>query len=481
MSVPPTRPISMNSLDLAFTPALEQARLIRQGEVSPLALTSLYLDRIERLNPHLGAYFTVMAEAAIADAQTKTEFLATHPHTLPPFFGVPISLKDLNPLAGVPCSYGLGVARDRVAQQDDGVIAPLRQAGFIFLGKTATAQLGTLPYTEPPGFPPARNPWNRDYTPGGSTGGGAAALAAGLCAIAQGSDGGGSLRGPAAACGLVGLKPSRGRVSMAPVGERLQGLASNGPLGRTVADAAALLDVMAGYVVGDPYWLPDPDPSFLALSQQPPPPLRVGLLTQLDPLGAADPICAEATITIARHLESLGHTVEPVTSPDFGPLIDPFTVVWQGVLAEANVPWFVLEKMNRWLLWQSWRVNTGAYLRAVAKLEQVSRQLVAYFAPYDLLVLPTYLHPTIAIGAWRHLPGRKTLDRIIHWIGPCPPFNATGHPALSIPAGFDPQGLPLGVQLVSRPGADGQLLAVAAQLEAIAPWHHHRPPLESLT
>jgi amidase len=287
----------MNVVDLAFTPALDQAHLVRAGEVSPLELTELYLDRIEQFNPLLGCYFHVMAEQAIADAKAKTEYLTQHPDTLPPFFGVPISIKDLNPVAGVPCSYGIRAARNRIATADDGIIPSLREAGFILLGKTATSQLGTLPYTEPPGFAPARNPWNPDFTPGGSSGGGAAALAAGLCAIAQGSDGGGSLRGPAFCCGLVGMKPSRGRISFAPVGERLNGLATNGPLGRTVADTAALLDVMAGYTVGDPYWLPNPDTSFYDLSQRSPTGLKVALITELPPIGAAHPICKQAVST----------------------------------------------------------------------------------------------------------------------------------------------------------------------------------------
>ncbi|MBD0336792.1 MAG: amidase, partial [Cyanobacteria bacterium Co-bin13] len=206
----------MNPVDLAFTPALEQARLIREKVISPLEITELYLERIERLNPALGAYVTVMAEEALEEAQRQTERLGRG--SLPPFFGVPIAVKDLNTVAGVPCAYGIKAACDRIAEQDDYIVTKLRQAGFIILGKTATSQMGSLPYTEPPGFPPARNPWNLDYTPGGSSGGSAAALAAGLCAIAQGSDGGGSIRGPAFCCGLVGMKAARGRISFSPVG-----------------------------------------------------------------------------------------------------------------------------------------------------------------------------------------------------------------------------------------------------------------------
>lgn len=465
----------MNSVDLAFLPALEQARLIRNKDISPLELAEIYLERIERLNPSLGAYVTVMAEQALADARTKTEHLVSNPEDLPPLFGVTVSVKDLNPVGGVPCAYGLKAACNLIAPKDDYIVSKLRQAGLIILGKTATSQLGSLPYTEPPGFPPARNPWNLDYTPGGSSGGGAAALAAGLCAISQGSDGGGSLRGPAFCCGLVGMKASRGRISFSPVGERLNGLAVNGPLGRTVADTAALLDALSGYEVGDPYWLPDPEPSFLAGLDTPPKPLRIGYATRLDPIGEVDPICRQAIYETVQQVEDLGHSVEEVVFPNLEDLIEPFVVLWQCVLTEVGVPWVVMEKMNRWLYWRAWRINSGAYLRSVAKLQQVARQIVRFCQPYDVLILPVYMHPTIKVGQWKGLRSPKVLDNVINWVAPCPPFNASGQPALAIPRGFAPSGVPIGVQLVGRPADEATLLALAAQLEQVSPWHHQRP------
>ncbi|MEM0979623.1 MAG: amidase [Cyanobacteria bacterium P01_H01_bin.58] len=467
----------MNPVDLAFTPALEQAHWIRTKKISPLELTELYLNRIEQLNPRLGSYFTVMAEQAIADAKQKTEQLITHPEDLPTFFGVPISIKDLNPIAGVPCSYGLAAARNRIAKDSDSLVIRICQAGFTVLGKTATSQLGSFPYTEPPGFPPARNPWNPEHTPGGSSGGAASALAAGLCAIAQGSDGGGSIRGPAFCCGLVGMKPSRGRISFAPVGERLEGMATNGPLGRTVADTAGLLDVMSGYVLGDPYWLPPPATSFLASTKTDPTPLKIGFLTELSPIGEAEPECQQAVLDTAKHLEALGHTVVEAPSPDLTDLIEPFTTAWQCIVAESNVPFFVMEKMNRWLLWRAWQIGSGAYLRAVSKLELVARRIVTHLNPYDIVLLPVYMSPAIRVGEWKSLRCAKTLENIIQWISPCPPFNASGQPAIAIPTGFTETGLPLGIQLVGRPAADETVLALAAQLERAHPWHHHRPPL----
>lgn len=464
----------MNPNDLAFAPALEQAELIRRGEISPVELVELYLDRIGRFDPQLGCYFTVTAESAIARARTCAEALAGQTADLPPFWGVPISIKDLNPVAGVPCSYGSRVLKDRVASHDDGVVARIRQAGFIILGKTATPEMGSLPYTEPEGFPPARNPWNPEYTPGGSSGGAAAAVAAGLCAIAQGSDGGGSIRGPAFCCGVVGLKPGRGRVSNAPVGDHQNGISTNGPIARTVADAAALLDVMSGYITGDPYWLPDPADSFLSAAGRPPGRLRIAVATEIPPVGSASEACTEAVTQTARQLEDLGHTVEPARL-DFGDLIEPFVEVWKAGAGVAEIPREYLDPMNRWMAGESG--SAAQYLRAVSKMQVVSRQIVGFFDRFDILLLPTYLHPAIRVGEYANLTPEQTLQNIIDWIAPCPPFNATGQPAIALPTGFDSRGLPVGVQLVGKPADESTLISLAAQLEAARPRPRRRPPL----
>ncbi|GAB4136803.1 MAG: amidase [Cyanobacteria bacterium J069] len=466
----------MNSVDLAFTPALEQARLIRSREISPLELVELYLERIERLNPLLGSYFTVMSETAIATAKAQTDQLTqADPVELPPFFGVPISIKDLTPVAGVCCSYGLKVAKNRVAKEDAGVVTRLRQAGFILLGKTAASEIGSTPFTEPRGFPPARNPWNLDYTPGGSSGGAAASVAAGLAAIAQGTDGGGSIRGPAFCCGLVGIKPSRGRVSMAPVGDRLNGLPTDGPIARTVADAAALLDVMAGYVVGDPYWLPDPNPSFLAATERPPGLLKIGFTTDFSPLGCADAACTQAVMDTAKRLEAMGHTVEPVRL-NLDDLIEPLIAVWQtGV--DVGVPWFVMGKLNRWLYWRSRKRSAGQFLTAVNQMQIASRRIVATLIDYDATIFPVFLHPTIRVGEWARLPARQMFQNIVHWVAPSPILNATGQPGIALPTGFTEQGLPLGIQLVGRPAGEETLISIAAQLEQDQPWSQHRPAI----
>ena len=460
--------------DLAFTPALEQAQLIRKKEVSPIELVELYLERIGRKDTQLGSYFTVAADLALADAKAKTEMLAKEDvANLPPFFGVPISIKDLTSVAGVRCTYGSRALMDQIAAYDEGIVSRIRGAGFIILGKTATSELGSLPYTEPEGFAPTRNPWNLDYTPGGSSGGAAASVAAGLCAIAQGSDGGGSIRCPASCCGLVGIKPSRGRVSYAPVGDRLGGLASHGPIARTVADAAALLDVMSGYIIGDPFWLPSPDPSFLtAATSQPPSKLRIGFATTIPPLGEAAPANQQAVLETAKLLEGMGHTLEPV-SLDLSELIDPFKIVWQAAVAASGIPKPALGKMNQWLLEQTGDV--GEYLRSLAQTQVTGRKIVAFFDNFDLLLLPVYMHPTIRIGEWENLSPEETLPRIINWIAPCPPFNASGQPAIAIPASIDSNGLPIGVQLVGRPAEEATIIAIAAQIETQKRWSDKRP------
>ena len=459
----------MNSVDRAFMPALELAKSIRALEVSPLEIVNLYLERIDRLNPKLGSYFTVTADRAIDLAKSQTEQLAglNKSQELPPFFGVPIAIKDLTPVAGVPCTYGTQALVNNISNYSESVVWRIEAAGFNILGKTATSQIGSLPYSEPPGFLRARNPWNLEYTPGGSSGGSAAAVAAGLCAIAQGSDGGGSIRGPASCCGLVGIKPSRGRVSWAPVGDYLSGISTNGPLARTVADAAALLDVMSGYTTGDPYCLPDPNPTFLEASYQKLGKLRIAFSTNIAPVGEASAICQQAVLETVKLLTDLGHDIEP-GCPDFTGLIEPFTAIWQSGAAASGIPGAALEPMNRWLLEKT--INAGEYLRAVNQMQVISRRIVGFFENFDVLVLPTYMHSPIRIGEWADLSCEETLQRIINWVAPCPPFNASGLPAIALPAILDDNGLPVGIQIIGRPAAEATLIALAAQMEAAKPF-----------
>ena len=471
----------MNPTDLAFLPAVDQAQLIRRSAISPAELTQIYLDRIDRLNPKLGSYFTVMAEQAMDDAIAKTEQLTRTDSTeLPSLFGVTIAIKDLNAVKGVRYTCGSRAMAEHISDRDDSIVMKLRQAGCVVLGKTATSEMGSMPFSEPPGFLPARNPWHLDYTPGGSSGGAASAIAAGLSALAQGSDGGGSIRGPSSCCGTVGIKPSRGRVSFAPLGDCLSGVATLGPLGRTVTDAAMLLDAMSGYIIGDPYWLPDPPIPFRQVAQQavhqPPSPDRIGVVTAIAPLGMVHPDCARAVHHIANAMAALGHHIEPVDL-DCSALVDPFQVVWRAGVQSCGLPPEALEPINQWLVSRS--DSSADYQKAVWAMQIASRHLVAQLHPYDAILMPIFMHPTIRVGEWADLPPDTLMQRVIHWVGPCPIANATGLPAIALPAIRDANHVPIGVQILGRPAAEAHLIQLAAQLEAAGAWDSDRPSLAS--
>ncbi len=455
----------MNKTDIIFTSALQQAKLISCKEISPLELVEIYLERIAKIDHKINSYFTVMGESAIAQSQKQTEFLAINNRPLPPLFGLPISIKDLNAVDGFPCNYGVAALKHNIATFDEGIVTKIKQAGGIILGKSATSELGSFPYTEPMGFPPTRNPWNLDYTSGGSSGGAAAGLAAGLCSLAQGSDGGGSIRGPAACCGVVGIKPSRGRVSHAPVGSRISGIATNGSLGRNVADAAFLLDIMSGYITGDPYWLSAPEISFLSASQRLPNKLKIAFSTTIHPIGNADEKTTQAVVNSAKKLADLGHELMELPL-DLSGLIDPFIKVWQGGVAAAGIPSELLSPLNQWILSQVGSV--GEYLQAVSTLEIITRQIISLFDNFDVLLLPVYMHTPIKIGEWADLSVTETFLNIVNWVAPCPPFNASGQPAISLPVEFDQEtGLPLAIQIVGKPGDECTIISLAAQLETV--------------
>ncbi len=449
--------------------ALELAQLIRTKQISPLELTHLYLDRIEKFDCQIGSFVHVAGESALATASAQTEQLSQIAATaeLPPFFGVPTAIKDLNAVAGMPVSYGIAALQGNIAQYDEGIVTRMKMAGFILLGKTATSQLASFPYTENPGFLPTRNPFNRDYTAGGSSGGAAAAVAAGFCPIAQGSDGGGSIRTPAGCCGLVGIKPSRGRVSYAPVGEFQSGIATNGTLSKTVADGAALLTVISGYTTGDPYWLPDPPFSFLEATQRGVKPLRIAFSTSISPFGEAASVYKNAVIETAKILEGMGHHLTEY-SPDLQALIAPFRRIWQAGTAAAAIPRELLSPLNQWLLDNSG--SAGEYLQAVRQMHVISRQIVAMFDNFDVLLLPIFLHHPPGIGEWENLPPEEAVNKMIAWIAPSPIANASGLPAIALPTGLDSQGLPVAIQLVGKPADEITLLGLSAQLEAANPF-----------
>ncbi len=247
-----------------------------------------------------------------------------------------------------------------------------------------------------------------------------------------------------------------------------------GPIARTVGDAAALLDVMSGYVTGDPYWLPDPKPSFLAATKAKIRSLRIAFATSLPPLGTADANCTQGVLDTVKLLEHLGHKVEE-KCPDVSALIEPFQIVWQGGVAAAGIPVEALQPMNRWLFARTGSV--AEYLKAVTQLQIISRQIVAFFDDIDVLVLPVYLHSPIRVGEYADLSPEQTFNNILHWVAPSPVANATGQPAIALPVGFDSNGLPISVQLIGKPADEATLITLAAQIEAAKPWIQHRPQL----
>ncbi|MGZ4582069.1 MAG: amidase, partial [Nocardioidaceae bacterium] len=305
--------------DLHDLSALEQAAAVRSGEASPVELVDHYLGRIERLADTVGAFVTVTDELARKQAlvaQDRVQRARLHDEDLPPFFGVPTAIKDLNMTAGVRTTFGSASMRDHVPDVSDEVVLRIEAAGFVSLGKTNTPEFGSPCYTEPDVAPPARTPWDLDRMAGGSSGGAGAAVAAGLVPVAQGSDGGGSIRIPASCCGLFGLKPTRGRISGGPVYGDPVGLGTSGPLARTVRDAAAMLDVMAGRAVGDPFWAPEEQRPFLDACDREPGRLRIARFAE--PVIAeteVDPDCLRAWEDAGRLLESLGHEVVDIAPP----------------------------------------------------------------------------------------------------------------------------------------------------------------------
>jgi amidase len=467
----------VTDVDLAFTPATELAELVRLKKVSPVELVDVYAARIEELNPKLGAYLTTTLDQACDQAKQAESKI--NGDDLPPFFGVPISIKDLNDTKGVRTTHGNGAFKDRVPDFDEAVVTRIKQAGFIMLGKTNAPEFGSTCFTDPPAYYPARNPWDTERTTGGSSGGAAGALAAGLCPVSQGSDGGGSIRIPASLCGLYGIKPSRGRVSAAPRGNSF--LSQDGPISRTVADAAALLDVLAGYEMGDSWWAPPAERPFAEEVGRDPGHLRIAL--SADP--PLDTGVAAANSEGARRagslLASLGHDVVEVDPPPWPQeVVEDFLVVWavRTCAYDPMPPFESLEPVNKALIEFGRTIDGPHVFQSEARIMKASRTLVGFFADYDVLVTPTVAGPPPIIGSYRD-PNEPMMELInaAALVPFTPPWNTTGQPAVSVPLHWDDQGLPVGVQIVGRPADEATLIRLSAQLEQASPWADRRPPV----
>jgi amidase len=467
--------------ELLFRPAGQLAELVRGGELSSRELVEGCLDRIEALNGELNVFVHVDADGALAAAD------AVGADDERPFAGVPIAIKDTAAVAGMPYTLGSDAFGDFVPPHDAFVVRRLREAGFVIVGKTNLPEFGILPVTEPRRFGPTRNPWDTDRTPGGSSGGTAAAVAAGIVPLGHGSDGGGSIRIPAACCGLVGLKPSRGRVSRGPE----QGddfLVQDGVLTHTVGETAALLDVLAGYEPGDATWAPPPAEPFATAAGREPGRLRIGVTTTAAIDAPLDPLCERAVRDAAELLGSLGHEVEEVEAPWAGQdLLEVFTLVFgtpiaMGLFFGAQVtgrePGEEMVEPLSWTIWNGIRErNALEYLLARTQLGAFTRAIVALWNDYDVVMTPALAQRPVRIGEIDACSDQPWDD--FRRSGQFTPytaiFNVTGQPAISLPLFHGEDGLPLGVQLAGKPAGEGELLALAAQLEAARPWAQRRP------
>jgi len=462
--------------------ALEQAAAVRTKDVSPTELVDHALDRIALLDAGLGAFITVTPERA-REAAARAEALVRAGGDLPPLLGVPTAIKDLNNTAGVRTTFGSTVMADFVPTVDDAVVTKLADAGTISLGKTNTPEFGFPCYTDNDLAGPARCPWDPTRLAGGSSGGAAVAVAAGMVPFAQGSDGGGSIRIPASINGIYGIKPTRGRVSNAPYGSEVTGLGTNGPLARTVRDAAAMLDAMAGPVLGDPAWAPPlpPGETFLGAADRDPGRLRIGRWLETPmPDVVLDPEVLAAFEDASALLASLGHEVEDVPAGLLGPDVLPsFEQVWALSGTTLPVPPDRVEDLRpltRELRARGLAMSAQAAMESMFALRVFSRRFLQATARYDVLLAPVVTMTPRPLG-WFDAggDGAEDFERNKRYAAFTALFNVTGQPAVSVPLHWTDGGLPVGSMLVGRPADEVTLIALSAQLEAARPWADRRP------
>ena len=466
------------SEDLAFAGAARQAEMVRAGEVSPTELVRLCLDRIERIDPQLNSFRVVLGERALLEAEQAEARLKGGDER--PLLGVPIALKDNHNLAGVLTANGTDGYADP-ATADAEMVRRLREAGAIVVGKTHLPELAVCGFTESATWGVSRNPWSPGRTPGGSSGGSAAAVAAGLVPIASASDGAGSIRIPAASCGLFGLKPQRGRVSLGPDLEHWNGLSVYGCLSRTVLDTALYLDVVSGGSK-EPGAPPPPARPFVEAAGTLPGKLKVAVSTA-PPRAAAPPTVSDvakgAVAETAELLRSLGHeTAEH--DPAWGTIGNNMVPRYlRGIADEfATVPYPErLERRTQGFARLGRLIPDSAFERARRGRDADAARVNAIFDSHDVLMTPVMGGTALPVRRWEGRGALWTLLGMSRFYPYCVPWNHLGNPAMSVPAGFAADGLPLAVQIVGRPGDEATLLSLAAQLEAERPWADKRPPL----
>lgn len=477
------------SIDLASLDACAQAELIRNREATPLELVDAAIERLEKVNPQLNAAIHLLYDEARESAGGA----------LPdgPFRGVPFVMKDLvGGLAGQPLHNGMRFLKEEnfVAPHDSHLAAKFRAAGLVTIAKTNTPEWGLAATTEPETYGPSRNPWDLERSTGGSSGGSAAAVAARVVAVGHGGDGGGSLRIPATACGIVGLKPSRGRISIGPDhGEAWHGLATEGVMTRTIRDMAAFLDLMSGEMPGDPYTAPPPAKPFATLAGEDPGQLRIGFFAERPwGRGGVDRDCRDAVQIAARLLEAVGHRVEdehPAAYEDtdflahFTRVIHAHSARTLDEIAEAfgrELGADAVEAYTWRMIERGRTISAAEYLASMDSLHAFGRRMASFWSEgFDLLVTPTIAEPPPPLGQLTDgsIDPDQVWERNLEVIPFTPAQNVTGQPAVSLPIHWSEQGLPIGVQLVAAYGREDVLLQVARQLEGACPWVDRRPPV----
>ncbi len=480
MASNPARCASSSATELLLLSATALATGIRRRELSCEEVVRFFLGRAERLDSDLQAFVQLTGAQAVLDARLKDRALALRSllrnERLPPFYGVPVGIKDLNFARGTFTRFGSRSFRHLWTPFDDRTTASLRRAGFVVMGKLATSEFGTMPVTEPDIHPPTRNPWNLEFSAGGSSGGSGAAVAAGLVPIAQGSDGAGSIRIPSAFCHLFGLKPSRWRVPDPYGRDDRTSLVSTGPMAHSVEDAAGMLDALAGTWNGREHWAPKPAHTFAAgvrnVSERGAArPLRVRF-SAASPIARVDPEVRAALEETLRVVASLGHHVEEGKVPD-GSLAE-FLPVWQHMVASVSVPAEGgVQSITRWLRVAGRAIPKGFALQRRGELRA---RIHAWFGDADIWITPTVPAPPPRIGTWRDGDPATAFEQAADIGAFTAAFNLGGHPAASVPAGLTRAGMPIGVQLAGRLFEEETVLGLARQIELAAPWAGRRSP-----
>ena len=468
--------------ELAFAPAIDIRRMIAAGEISAAELIEFFYQRIDDLNPQLNAYLALCPDQALAEARAADDAVRNG-GPLGPLHGVPISIKDLEMTRGITTTLGSAIFRDRVPDIDSIVVERVKAAGAIILGKTNTPEFGQSGTTENLISEPCRNPWNIDYTPGGSSGGAGAALAAGLCTLATGSDGGGSIRIPSSFSGVTGIKPSHGRVPRygGYGGPAVNHFSQSGPMSRTVRDTALLLQVLAGPDPRDANTMTDSPPDYLAALEGGVSGWRVAWSSDFG-YAAVDPEVAEITHAAARVFEQMGAHVEEAAPEIEGDPFPAFATVF-GTASYTSYEALYAERRDELTHYVrntfdlASKLSAADLSRALAYVDRHKRRFADFFNDYDLLLSPAMAVTAFPIGQHPTRIGGRDVEP---WWGYLPftfPINMSGQTAASVPCGFSAAGLPVGLHIVGPAGAEGRVLRAMAAYEDARPWAHRRPPV----